>query len=128
MFIRADFAVVCTLGMHLLSAPIRHHCHSFSFRNQISNYINNVSYHLIAVYQGPLHAEYFLTVKSPPQFMYRSTIKVGINGFGRIGRLVLRAARLNPRIQVVAINDPFIPADYMKYMFYVSATFKNLSS
>eukprot|EP00598_Pedospumella_elongata_P001719 CAMPEP_0184969790 /NCGR_PEP_ID=MMETSP1098-20130426/2450_1 /TAXON_ID=89044 /ORGANISM="Spumella elongata, Strain CCAP 955/1" /LENGTH=338 /DNA_ID=CAMNT_0027491605 /DNA_START=89 /DNA_END=1105 /DNA_ORIENTATION=+ len=47
-----------------------------------------------------------------------STIKVGINGFGRIGRLVLRAARNNPRIQVVAINDPFIPADYMKYMFY----------
>lgn len=46
-----------------------------------------------------------------------STIKVGINGFGRIGRLVLRAAKLNPRIQVVAINDPFIPAEYMKYMF-----------
>jgi len=46
-----------------------------------------------------------------------STIKVGINGFGRIGRLVLRAAKLHPRIQVVAINDPFIPADYMKYMF-----------
>jgi glyceraldehyde 3-phosphate dehydrogenase len=48
----------------------------------------------------------------------RSVIKVGINGFGRIGRLVLRAARNFPNIQVVAINDPFIPADYMKYMFY----------
>lgn len=47
-----------------------------------------------------------------------SVIKVGINGFGRIGRLVLRAARNFPNIQVVAINDPFIPADYMKYMFY----------
>lgn len=47
-----------------------------------------------------------------------STIKVGINGFGRIGRLVLRAARNKPQIQVTAINDPFIPADYMKYMFY----------
>jgi len=47
-----------------------------------------------------------------------STIKVGINGFGRIGRLVMRAARNNPQIQVVAINDPFIPVDYMKYMFY----------
>lgn len=46
------------------------------------------------------------------------SIKVGINGFGRIGRLVCRAARLNPQIQIVAINDPFIPADYMKYMFY----------
>lgn len=45
-------------------------------------------------------------------------VKVGINGFGRIGRLVLRAARTNPNIQVVAINDPFIPVEYMKYMFY----------
>jgi len=47
-----------------------------------------------------------------------STIKVGINGFGRIGRLVLRAAKNKPHIQIVAINDPFIPVDYMKYMFY----------
>jgi glyceraldehyde 3-phosphate dehydrogenase len=46
------------------------------------------------------------------------SIKIGINGFGRIGRLVLRAARNFPQIQVVAINDPFIPADYMRYMFY----------
>jgi len=45
-------------------------------------------------------------------------VKVGINGFGRIGRLVLRAARTNPNIQVVAVNDPFIPVEYMKYMFY----------
>jgi len=48
-------------------------------------------------------------------------IKVGINGFGRIGRLVLRAKKNFPDIQVVAVNDPFIPVDYMKYMFYVSA-------
>jgi glyceraldehyde 3-phosphate dehydrogenase len=47
-----------------------------------------------------------------------SMIKVGINGFGRIGRLVLRAAKNFPNIEVVAINDPFIPADYMKYMFF----------
>lgn len=45
-------------------------------------------------------------------------IKVGINGFGRIGRLVLRAARTKQKISVVHINDPFIPVDYMKYMFY----------
>ena len=59
---------------------------------------------------------------------YRSgTIKVGINGFGRIGRLVMRAARNNPKIQIVAINDPFIPVDYMKYMFYVSFKKETLS-
>jgi glyceraldehyde 3-phosphate dehydrogenase len=45
-------------------------------------------------------------------------IKVGINGFGRIGRLVLRAKANFKDVQVVAINDPFIPVDYMKYMFY----------
>jgi glyceraldehyde 3-phosphate dehydrogenase len=44
-------------------------------------------------------------------------INVGINGFGRIGRLVLRAAAKNPMINVVAINDPFIGVDYMSYMF-----------
>ncbi len=44
-------------------------------------------------------------------------IKVGINGFGRIGRLVLRAARSNPLIQVVAVNDPFVDPAYMNYMF-----------
>mmetsp|Transcript_31384 Transcript_31384/g.61154 ORF Transcript_31384/g.61154 Transcript_31384/m.61154 type:complete len:616 (+) Transcript_31384:28-1875(+) len=43
-------------------------------------------------------------------------IKVGINGFGRIGRLVLRAALADPRIQITAINDPFIPPSYMEYM------------
>ena len=43
-------------------------------------------------------------------------IKVGINGFGRIGRLVFRAAVKNPNVEVVGINDPFISPDYMEYM------------
>ncbi|KAK4514006.1 uncharacterized protein ATC70_006013 [Mucor velutinosus] len=43
--------------------------------------------------------------------------QVGINGFGRIGRIVLRASLSNPEVQVVAINDPFIPLEYMVYMF-----------
>ena len=43
-------------------------------------------------------------------------IKVGINGFGRIGRLVFRAAVDNPNIEIVGINDPFIDPDYMVYM------------
>ncbi|MDD3960042.1 MAG: type I glyceraldehyde-3-phosphate dehydrogenase [Clostridiaceae bacterium] len=43
-------------------------------------------------------------------------IKVGINGFGRIGRLVFRATVANPNVEVVAINDPFIDPDYMGYM------------
>lgn len=42
-------------------------------------------------------------------------IKVGINGFGRIGRLVFRASLLRDDIEVVAIND-LIEVDYMAYM------------
>ncbi len=45
------------------------------------------------------------------------SIKIGINGFGRIGRLVLRAAISKPeRFIVTAVNDPFIDAEYMAYM------------
>ncbi len=43
-------------------------------------------------------------------------IKVGINGFGRIGRLILRASIERGDIEVVGINDPFISADYADYM------------
>merc|ERR1711963_289477 len=48
--------------------------------------------------------------------------KVGINGFGRIGRLVLRAALANKDVQVVAVNDPFIDLKYMVYMFRYDST------
>jgi glyceraldehyde 3-phosphate dehydrogenase len=44
------------------------------------------------------------------------SIKVGINGFGRIGRLVFRAGLSNPNLEFVAINDPFMSPDYMAYM------------
>nr|Q8TFJ2.1 RecName: Full=Glyceraldehyde-3-phosphate dehydrogenase; Short=GAPDH [Omphalotus olearius]CAD29456.1 glyceraldehyde-3-phosphate dehydrogenase [Omphalotus olearius] len=44
-------------------------------------------------------------------------VKVGINGFGRIGRLVIRNALEAQGVEVVAVNDPFIPLDYMVYMF-----------
>ncbi len=44
-------------------------------------------------------------------------IKVGINGFGRIGRLVLRAICQRDDVECVAINDPFLTVDYAKYMF-----------
>jgi len=44
-------------------------------------------------------------------------VKVGINGFGRIGRIVLRNALLDGEVEVVAVNDPFIDLQYMVYMF-----------
>jgi glyceraldehyde 3-phosphate dehydrogenase len=44
-------------------------------------------------------------------------IKIGINGFGRIGRLVFRAAIVQPELyEVVGVNDPFMSPDYMAYM------------
>ncbi|KAJ1760895.1 hypothetical protein LPJ77_003506 [Coemansia sp. RSA 2523] len=49
-------------------------------------------------------------------------IKIGINGFGRIGRLVLRATLNNPNVQVVAVNDPFMEADYMSYLLRYDST------
>merc|ERR1712121_466956 len=54
----------------------------------------------------------------------KMTMKVGINGFGRIGRLVLRAA-LEKGVEVVAVNDPFIELDYMVYMFKYDSTHGN---
>ncbi|XP_019881510.1 glyceraldehyde-3-phosphate dehydrogenase 2 [Aethina tumida] len=47
--------------------------------------------------------------------------KIGINGFGRIGRLVLRAA-VDKGAEVVAVNDPFISVDYMVYLFKYDST------
>ncbi|KAI5664935.1 hypothetical protein M9H77_24258 [Catharanthus roseus] len=44
-------------------------------------------------------------------------VKIGINGFGRIGRLVARVALQRDDIELVAVNDPFISVDYMSYMF-----------
>lgn len=43
-------------------------------------------------------------------------VKMGINGFGRIGRLVFRVAVENPKVDIVGINDPFIDLEYMAYM------------
>ncbi len=43
-------------------------------------------------------------------------VKIGINGFGRIGRLVTRIAEEYDSVEVVAINDPFISAEYAEYM------------
>ncbi|KAI8333658.1 glyceraldehyde 3-phosphate dehydrogenase [Chlamydoabsidia padenii] len=49
-------------------------------------------------------------------------IGIGINGFGRIGRIVLRRAIEDGSVQVVSVNDPFIPLDYMAYMLQYDST------
>ncbi|CAH8454829.1 unnamed protein product [Schistosoma intercalatum] len=54
-----------------------------------------------------------------------SRAKVGINGFGRIGRLVLRAAFHKNTVDIVSVNDPFINLEYMVYMIKRDSTHGN---
>jgi glyceraldehyde 3-phosphate dehydrogenase len=49
-------------------------------------------------------------------------VNIGVNGFGRIGRLVTRAALKRDDVNVMAINDPFIDLEYMVYMFKYDST------
>ncbi|MEN9280501.1 MAG: type I glyceraldehyde-3-phosphate dehydrogenase [Gloeomargarita sp. DG_1_4_bins_134] len=49
------------------------------------------------------------------------TLKVGINGFGRIGRLVFRAGISNPDIEFVGVND-LVPADNLAYLLQYDST------
>lgn len=50
-----------------------------------------------------------------------ATLKVGINGFGRIGRLVARIGALHPEIEFVGIND-LVPPDNLAYLFKYDST------
>ncbi|KAK1777935.1 hypothetical protein QBC45DRAFT_393880 [Copromyces sp. CBS 386.78] len=52
-------------------------------------------------------------------------VKVGINGFGRIGRIVFRNAMEHDDIQIVAVNDPFIEPKYAEYMLRYDSTHGN---
>ena len=49
------------------------------------------------------------------------TIRVAINGFGRIGRMVVRAANKNPNVEIVAIND-LVPSDNLAYLLKYDST------
>ncbi|KAK1754318.1 glyceraldehyde-3-phosphate dehydrogenase [Echria macrotheca] len=52
-------------------------------------------------------------------------IKVGINGFGRIGRIVFRNAVEHDDVEIVAVNDPFIEPKYAEYMLKYDSTHGN---
>jgi len=52
---------------------------------------------------------------------------MGINGFGRIGRLVFRAACANPEVQIVGINDPFMDLKYMVYQLKYDSVHKRFN-
>jgi len=52
---------------------------------------------------------------------------MGINGFGRIGRLVFRAACANPEVQIVGINEPFMDLKYMVYQLKYDSVHKRFN-
>lgn len=56
-----------------------------------------------------------------------SKMKIGINGFGRIGRLVFRNALLNPNVEIVAIND-LVGIDYLAYLMRYDSTHGKLNA
>jgi len=66
----------------------------------------------------------FIVIPLVSNLMKRNrVVKVGINGFGRIGRLVCRAMCCAAGVEVVAVNDPFMDdLDYMKYLFVRDST------
>lgn len=53
-------------------------------------------------------------------------VKVGINGFGRIGRIVFRNAVEHSDVEIVAVNDPFIEPHYA-VSFYSQSTLSSLT-
>ncbi|MCO5555400.1 hypothetical protein L7F22_008946 [Adiantum nelumboides] len=67
-------------------------------------------------------------VKSSEEVKQGGGIKVGVNGFGRIGRLVLRAGLANRRTEIVAVNDPFLDAKQAAYLLKYDSTFGPLKA
>lgn len=62
------------------------------------------------------------SAKSPgSQGSSSAQLQVGINGFGRIGRIVMRIC-VAKNVQVVAVNDPFLDVEYMAYLFRYDST------
>ena len=49
------------------------------------------------------------------------SVRIAINGFGRIGRMVVREANKNPNVEIVAIND-LVPSDNLTYLLKYDST------
>ncbi|CAM8947630.1 unnamed protein product [Rhodiola kirilowii] len=93
----------------LLHSLILHYLPSYKFQPpSLPTHIDNHYLLLISLAISHLHFA---------QMAGDKKIKIGINGFGRIGRLVARVALQRDDVELVAINDPFITTDYMTYMF-----------
>ncbi|XP_049489703.1 glyceraldehyde-3-phosphate dehydrogenase-like [Panthera uncia] len=75
----------------------------------------------VALCSSPLDRQPHLLVRCQPR--PRDTmVKVGVNGFGRIGRLVTRAAFNSGKVDIVAMNDPFIDLNDVVYMSQSDST------
>jgi len=69
------------------------------------------------------------TASIPGTWAFHSSVVpgMGINGFGRIGRLVFRAAMANPEVAVTAVNDPFMDLKYMVYQLKYDSVHKQFA-
>eukprot|EP00933_Yihiella_yeosuensis_P082950 TRINITY_DN969_c0_g1_i3.p1 TRINITY_DN969_c0_g1~~TRINITY_DN969_c0_g1_i3.p1 ORF type:complete len:344 (-),score=100.46 TRINITY_DN969_c0_g1_i3:251-1282(-) len=56
-----------------------------------------------------------------------AAVGMGVNGFGRIGRLVFRAAMANPDVQMKGVNDPFMDLEYMVYLLKYDSVHKTFN-
>ena len=89
--------------------------------------IESIFYQSIVSCKRFLIKNRLLINQSTPSFSTIKMVKLGINGFGRIGRLALRAA-LKTGAEVVAINDPFMDPEYMVYMLRYDSVHGNLTN
>merc|ERR1712070_863399 len=67
-------------------------------------------------------AKHISSLHTDTQFPAKMVVKVGINGFGRIGRIVFRNAIEHDDVNIVAVNDPFIEPNYAAYMLKYDTT------
>ncbi|KAL9249424.1 Glyceraldehyde-3-phosphate dehydrogenase GAPCP2, chloroplastic-like protein [Drosera capensis] len=115
---------VCNLGktVKMQTSGLCSSAHESIFLGfRLSDYVNvEKNYRKLAL--KPVRA---VATEAPPT-IHRSKsgskTRVGINGFGRIGRLALRIAISRDDIDVMAVNDPFIDANYMAYMLKYDST------
>ncbi|KAM0713731.1 hypothetical protein Q7P37_010693 [Cladosporium fusiforme] len=81
-------------------------------------------YAAIALPRAPYHHPAHTPLTEPPNTSstVNMVVKVGINGFGRIGRIVFRNAVEHQDIDIVSVNDPFIEPEYAAYMLKYDST------
>ncbi|CAM6106128.1 unnamed protein product [Calypogeia fissa] len=116
-------------NVHRSLAAVKRNASSCSLHAKSGSFIGeklSVGSSIVAngVRSGPVSPR--ATATQVPTFTKKSPsgkkTTIGINGFGRIGRIVLRICLQRDDVEVVAINDPFLDAKYVRYLFKYDST------